>query len=272
MATTLDRSSSDAPHRRKSSSLMKIFRTNSSSSENTASTHPSFSYNNVRLSRKDYDAIKGETLTDNAVDFWQEHLEHTMIKGNPKFTLLRPLRSQLLQDSSDPAALKAALPDLTTTMHVFVPLRSPSNHWSLLLVSPIDKLACHYDPFRGRNLKLASKVTHRISEHLDTKPTFLDVPDTPEVTSDKDSGVYVCIFMQHLITKLMETLVSQKIDATLQMKAIDVKATRKSMVKVVEENMKSKEKAKTPSATSALNRAFAYPYVGSVKGGLETKG
>ncbi|KAK4504392.1 hypothetical protein PRZ48_005308 [Zasmidium cellare] len=273
MATTLDRSSSDSPHRRKSSHFLQIFRSNSSStSENTASTKLSFSYNNVRLSRKDYDSIKSEALSDNAVDFWQEHLEHTMIKGNPKFTLLRPIRAQLLQDSSDPAALKAALPDLSTTMHIFVPLRSSSNHWSLLLVSPTDNLACHYDPYRGRNLKLASKVTHRISEHLATKPTFLDVPDTPEISTDKDSGIYVCVFMQHLITKLMETLVSQKIDATLQMKAIDVKATRKAMVKVVEGNMKAKEKVKTPSATSALNRAFAYPYVGSVKGGLETKG
>lgn len=268
-----DRSSSEHPHRRKSSSILKIFRTNSSSGENTTNSDLSMQYNTVRLSRKDYDSMKSDFFTDNAMDFWQEHLEHTMVKGNPKFSLLRPLRAQLLQGSSDSVTLKAAaLPDFNTTMHVFVPLKSQHNHWSLLLVSSADNLACHYDPYNGRNKLLATQVTHRISAHLSKSLTFLDVPDSPEQANDKDSGVYVCLFMQHLIIKLMQTHVSQKVDATLQMKAIDVKAARKTMVKVVEENIKTKEKVKAPSATSSLNRAFAYPYAGSVTGGLEKKG
>lgn len=274
MGSSLDRSSSEIQNRRKSSStFLKMFRTNSSSSDLT-STDLSVRYNTVRLSRKDYDSIKGDYLTDNAIDYWQEHIELTMLKGNPKFSLLRPLRAQLLQGSSDLATLKAtALPDFNTNVHVFVPLKSTRNHWSLLLISGTDHMACHYDPCNGRNKGLAAQVTHRISANLSTPLTFLDVPDTPEISSDKNSGVYVCLFIQQLINKLMEAHVSQKVDASLLMKAIDVKAARKAMVKNIEENMKMKErfKGKEGSTTSSLNRAFAYGSVGSVTGSVKRK-
>lgn len=276
MASTVERMSSDILSRRKSSStFLRMFKTTSSGSENSANEDSFLFPNTVRLSRKDYDSIKGDVLTDNAIDFWQEHLEHTMVKYNSKFTLLRPLRAQLLQGPSDPATLKsAALPDISGALHAFVPLKSSSNHWSLLLVSSADGVACHYDPYKSRNKKLASQVTTRISNHISKQLTFLDVLDLPETSNDKDSGVYICVFIRELINKLMETDVSQKFHSKLTMKAIDVKAERKKMVKVVEENMKTREKVKSPSASSSLSRAFAYPYVGNfttVTAGLENR-
>ena len=223
-------------HRRKISLLSKLRKTNSTTD---VPRNDSILYNGVRLSKQDVDSIKSDYLTDNVIDFWQEHLEHEVLNHSSKFVLMRPVRaSLLLQEAGNPASLKAALPDFSSTLHVMMPLKSPrSGHWSLLLISAQDGLACHYDSRQPRNRRLAEVVSQQIAIHLGSDLTFLDVPDTPTLQKDQDCGVFVCFFMQHLITKINMTHVSQKVDASLQFR-VDAKMGRKMILKVVKEHKK----------------------------------
>lgn len=223
-------------HRRKLSLLGKLRKTNSTSD---VPRNDSILYNGVRLSKQDVDSIKNDYLTDNIIDFWQEHLEHEVLNHSSKFVLMRPVRTTLLlQEAGNPASLKAALPDFSSTLHVMMPLKSPrSGHWSLLLISAQDGLACHYDPRQPRNRRLAEVVSQQIAIHLGKDLTFLDVPDTPTLQKDQDCGVFVCFFMQHMISKINMTHVSQKVDASLQSR-VDAKMGRKTILKAVKEHKK----------------------------------
>ncbi|EME46802.1 hypothetical protein DOTSEDRAFT_43214 [Dothistroma septosporum NZE10] len=236
----IDRRVTDQPKGKKTS-LLKMFRTKSAATEpsssaasglktNSSLTSPDFT---VRLSYHDMSTIKNDAITENVIEFWEEHLEHELIKGNTKYVLVRPVRCYfLINETEITPALKATLPDFQNTIHTLIPLRSKFGHWSLLLISPQDELACHYDPHAKRNRALAERVTNRISNFLEKPLKLLDVPDTPNQPSDRDSGIFVCYFMQHLIEKLQSTHVSQKVDATLMCKAIEVKAARKSIHKI----------------------------------------
>lgn len=226
-------------HKRKISLLSKLRKTNSTSD---VPRNDSILYNGVRLSKQDVDSIKNDYLTDNVIDFWQEHLEHEVLNHSSKFILMRPVRtSLLLQEAGNPASLKAALPDFSSTLHVMMPLKSPrSGHWSLLLISAQDGLACHYDPRQPRNRRLAEVVSQQIAIHLEKDLTFLDVPDTPTLHRDQDCGVFVCFFMQYLIAKINMTHVSQKVDASLQFR-VDGKVGRKTILKAVKEHQKRAE-------------------------------
>lgn len=243
-STALPSTGTTSGRSRRSSSLLKVFRANSSSASLASFSKPQASNitytNSVHLSRADTDSIKSSALTDTAMEYWQSHLETNLLHNSPKFVLMRPIRTALLQDSSnDTANLKAALPDLAVSgnagiLHIFIPLKHPrTSHVSLLLISPQDELACHYDPCQPNNRKLAATLTTRIATHMSTELKFLDVPDVPAQLNDKDSGVFVCMFMEHLVLKLMVTHVGQKVDAGLKI-MVDAKAARKTMMKVVE--------------------------------------
>ncbi|KAK4627041.1 hypothetical protein CLAFUW4_03992 [Fulvia fulva] len=233
----MERKPTERPKTRKTSSLFKMFRTKSATTESSSSSIKSSTLAmreyTVRLSYHDMSTIKSEAITENVIEFWQEHLEYDLIQGNTKYVLMRPVRCYfLINDSEITPAMKATLPDFQSTIHVLIPLRSHAGHWSFLLISSQDQLACHYDPHTNRNHALAERVTKRISSFLDKPLKFLDVPDTPQQPHDKDSGIFVCLFMQQLITKLQSTHESQKVEAGLMGKAVEVKAARKGIYKI----------------------------------------
>ncbi|CAK3947763.1 cysteine ase [Lecanosticta acicola] len=227
------------PERRRKISLLSKLRKNNSTSDLQRSEPLRF--RGARLSGKDIDSVRNDRLTDNVIEFWQEYLEAELLHQSPKFLLMRPLcASLLLREAEDGASLKATLPDLTgSTLHVMIPLKSPTSaHYSLLLVSAQDGVACHYDPARARNRKLAETVVKQISAHLDQRLQFLHVPGTPEQLRDQDCGVYVCVFMQHLIAKINATHVSEKVDASLAFH-VDAKSGRKRILKAIEATRRS---------------------------------
>jgi sentrin-specific protease 8 len=197
-------------------------------------------YDGVRLSKKDLTSVKSEILSDDAMAFWQEHLENSILNGSLKYILLRPSAGmRLLQDSEDAVDIMQGAIS-AQTMHLFIPLRTRMNpHWSLLLVSIQDGVACHYDPQVPMNRSASERVTAKISTILNKQFTYFSVPNVPQQINTKDSGVMVNFYMQHLIKKLQATHVSEKTDASILARAVDVKAERKDMLKVIEAKRKS---------------------------------
>lgn len=203
------------------------------------------SYHDVRLTREDVDTIKSDWLTDNAIAFWQEYLEHEKLALYPKaqIVLLRPSMSFLLQNTQEPLSLKSALPDFTQTTHVFLPINDCKNvavaeggsHWSLLLVSVIDGVAFHYDSLTPANLPEAKLVAHKISQLLGKPLKFINLEDSPQQQNGMDCGVYVCLQMQHLlINRLLKVHAQEKISMSMGGMEVDAYGGRKEMLKLIE--------------------------------------
>jgi sentrin-specific protease 8 len=230
------KSSEESQLRRRS--LLRVFRAAHPFNDNHASSSASF--DGVRLSKKDIASVKSDVLSDDAIAFWQEHLDQNVLHGSPKYVLLRPTASKhLLLDSegADHIVRSAITAD---TMHLFIPLKTRMNpHWSLLLVSVKDGMACHYDPQVPMNRSASERVTCKLSSILDKQFTYYSVPDVPQQNSPKDSGMLVTFYMQYLIAKLQATHISEKTDASILAKAVDVKVERKNLMKIIEAKKKS---------------------------------
>jgi sentrin-specific protease 8 len=194
---------------------------------------PYLSYHDVRLTREDVDSIRDDWLTDNAIAFWEEYLEHEHLPHYPnaQIVLLRPSMSFMLSNAQDPLSLKSALPDLTKTTHVFLPVNDCRNvelaeggsHWSLLLVSIIDRVAFHYDSLSAGNLPDAKRVAVRMGQLLGgIQFRFVNLDDTPQQGNGSDCGVYVCLLMQHLLLRRLLTAHAQsKISMSMKGKEVD---------------------------------------------------
>jgi sentrin-specific protease 8 len=230
------KSSEESQLRRRS--LLRVFRAAHPSSDDHASSGAG--YDGVRLSKRDIASVKSDILSDEAMAFWQEHLEQNVLHGSSKYVLLRPIASQHLLLGSEDAANIIQRAITAQTMHLFIPLRTRMNpHWSLLLVSVKDGMACHYDPQVPMNRSASERVTCKISAILGKQFTYYNVPDVPQQNSPKDSGMLATFYMQYLIAKLQATHVSEKTNASILTKAVDVKLERKNFLKIIEAKKKS---------------------------------
>lgn len=211
----------------------------------------------MRLTREDVDSIKDDWLTDNAIAFWEEYLEHEKLNAYPRahIVLLRPSMAFMLQNTADPASLVSALPDLTKTTHVFLPindnrdveLAEGGSHWSLLLVSILDGVAFHYDSLSPGNLQEARLVTHKMSQLLRRPPfRFVHLDDTPQQHNGSDCGVYVCLLMQHLLLhRLLTAHAQSKISMSMRGKDVDARGGRKEMLRIIEARRKEGERRRS---------------------------
>ncbi|KAK4546026.1 hypothetical protein LTR36_002163 [Oleoguttula mirabilis] len=219
---------------------------------------PYLSYHDVRLTREDVDTIKSDWLTDNAIAFWEEYLEHEKLHAYPKanIVLLRPSMAFLLMKAQDPLSLRSALPDFNNTSHIFLPVNDcrsvdvaeGGSHWSLLLVSVIDGVAFHYDSLSPSNISEAKLVAHRISQLLGKPLKFINLEDSPQQENSMDCGVYVCLLMQHLlISKLLQAHAGDKISMSMRGKEVDATGGRKEMLRIIEARRKEGERRRSRS-------------------------
>lgn len=204
------------------------------------------------------DSIKNDWLTDNAIAFWEEYLEHEKLKDFPRanIVLLRPSMAYLLMNTPDPLELKSALPDFKKTTHCFLPVNDNQNvelaeggsHWSLLLVSIIDGVAFHYDSMTPSNLKHAKKVADCISKLLGKPLKFVNLDDSPQQENGSDCGVYVCLLMQHLLmSRLLKAHAGDKVSMSMGGKAVDAYGGRKAMLSIIEERRREGERRRSRS-------------------------
>jgi sentrin-specific protease 8 len=221
------------------------------------------SYHDVRLTREDVDCIKNDWLTDNAIAFWEEYLEHEKLGAYPKanIVLLRPSMAFMIQKTPDPLSLKSALPDFGKTTHVFLPVNDcrqvdvaeGGSHWSLLLVSIIDGVAFHYDSLYPSNLQDAKLVAHRISQLLGKPLKFINLEDSPQQENSMDCGVYVCLLMQHLlISRLLKAQAQDKVSMSMRGKDVDAAGGRKEMLRIIEARRKEGERRRSRSHSPAV--------------------
>lgn len=218
----------------------------------------------MRLTREDVDTIKNDWLTDNAIAFWEEYLEHEKLGAYPKanIVLLRPSMAFMLLQTQDPLSLKSALPDFTKTTHIFLPINDcrsvdvpeGGSHWSLLLVSIIDGVAFHYDSLSPSNLSEAKLVAHRISQLLGKPLKFINLEDSPQQENSMDCGVYVCLLMQHLlISKLLRAHAQDKVSMSMRGKEVDAAGGRKEMLRIIEARRKEGERRRSRSHSPYTN-------------------
>ncbi|KAF2405554.1 Ulp1 protease family protein, partial [Trichodelitschia bisporula] len=188
------------------------------------------------------------------------YLEHEYLNKNPrsKIILLRPSMSFLLMQTSDPLTLKSALPDFSTSTHIFLPVNNASevevaeagSHWSLLLVSVIDAVAFHYDSLGNDNERHAHTVCDKLEVLLGLRLRFLHMRDAPQQENGSDCGVFVCMVMKHLLLdRLLTAEAEDKVNMTMRDHFVNANGGRKEILKVAEKFRKEGERRRSRSAS-----------------------
>lgn len=119
------------------------------------------------------------------------------------------------------------------------------SHWSLLLVSIVDGVAFHYDSLH-QNEREAWKVCQKLQTMLNMRIRFIHLNDTPQQENGSDCGVYVCIFMKHLLLKrLLMVRTNEKVSMSMGDRRIDAREGRKEMLRIIEERRREGERRRS---------------------------
>lgn len=170
--------------------------------------------------------------------------------------LLRPAIAHLLLHSPNLKADADALPKFQKVTHIFLPISDSrdrhvadsGSHWSLLLVSVIDRVAFHYDSMGGSNCSAARRGADRLGAVLGYPLQFHQLADCPQQENGKDCGVFVCILMRHLLIKrLLNANSTEKVSMSMAGKMIDSHGGRKEMLRIVESLRKEGERRRSAS-------------------------
>ena len=171
----------------------------------------------------------------------------------------------LLMQSNDLKSIGSALPDFRRVTHIFLPVNDAQksqipdsgSHWSLLLVSVIDRVAFHYDSLGGHNFNDARHCADRLGMVLGIPLRFHQLEDCPQQENNSDCGVYVCILMRHLLIKrLLNANASEKVNMSMMGKMVDAQGGRKEMLKIIESFRKEgiRRRSASPYASSDTPR------------------
>jgi len=228
------------------------------------------SYHDLRVTKGDYTAIRDDWLTDTAIAFWQEFIEREKLSQFPSsnIVLLRPTMAMMLKHTPDPRTLRSALPNFSSTTHIFLPVNDAQNvelaesgsHWSLIVVSVVDGVAFHYDSLGYDNVTDAQIVTHALSILLGKDLKFTHMEHVPQQENGKDCGVYVCMFLETLLmTRLMKVDAGKKITMSLRGERFNAKKTRKRMMDVIDG---FREEGKKRSRSVSPYRSKTPPRIG----------
>jgi sentrin-specific protease 8 len=233
-----------------------------SKQQGMAPEDPYLSYHDIRLTRADYDSIRDDWLTDNAISFWQEYLEREKMWKFPSanIVLLRPSMSHLLKLAPDQKTKEDALPKfkILGTTHIFLPVNDALNpllaesgsHWSLLVVSLVDGVAFHYDSLGNDNRQAAQDVAWNLSKLLGMNLSFTHMQHVPQQENGKDCGVFVCMFMETLLmSRLMKVDAGRKITMSLRDEPMNAKKTRRKLLDTIDACRKEGEKRRSRSAS-----------------------
>jgi hypothetical protein len=162
--------------------------------------------------------------------------------------------SFMILQTPDPRTLREALPDFSRATHVFLPINDCRNvseaeggsHWSLLLISVVDRIAFHYDSLYQGNVWEADTVTRKFGYLLNMPIRFLHLNDSPQQDGGSDCGVFVCMNMRHLLMKrLLMASAHEKVSMSLGGRKVDAHSARKEMAKIIEGFRKEGERRRS---------------------------
>ena len=179
-----------------------------------------------------------------------------------RVVLLRPSITFLLMQTIDIKGISSALPDFRNVTHIFLPINDSrdreradgGSHWSLLLVSVIDRVAFHYDSLGGANFYEAQRCTDRLGRVLGIPLRFHQLEDCPQQPNSSDCGVFVCILMRHLLIKrLLVAGSNEKVSMSMAGKMIDSHGGRKEMLRIIESLRKEGERRRSASPYAKPN-------------------
>lgn len=149
------------------------------------------------------------------------------------------------------------IPDLNGVTHMFVPVNDSDqsssgrgtlegSHWSLVLVSMVDGVAFYYDSIGRTNYDEAARIIRNLAAVLGMQLRFIPLNDTPQQENGSDCGVYVCMFMEHLLLhRLLMVRTNEKVSMSMGGKHIDAREGRKKMLRVIEERRKEGERRRS---------------------------
>lgn len=162
----------------------------------------------------------------------------------------------LLMKNPDIKSVALALPSFSKVTHIFLPINDNRDvaqaegglHWSLLLVSTLDRVAFHYDSLGNLNYGEAMHCTNQLARILGTPLKFHQIDDCPRQDNSNDCGVFVCILMRHLLVKrLLNANAREKVSMSMENKMIDSNGGRKEMMKIIESLRKEGERRRSAS-------------------------
>ena len=196
--------------------------------------------------------MKGPAL----IKAYRRFLEHEFLTKykSSNVILLRPSMSFMILQTPDPRTLREALPDFSRATHVFLPINDcryatqaeGGTHWSLLLISIVDRIAFHYDSLYQGNIWEADTVTRKFGVLLNMPIRFLHLTDSPQQDGGSDCGVFVCMNMRYLLLKrLLMANSHEKVSMSLAGRKVDASAGRKEMAKIIEGFRKEGERRRS---------------------------
>jgi len=169
--------------------------------------------------------------------------------------MVRPVMSVLLMNVAIDVA-RAQMPDFKGVTHIFLPISDIKDvgkaeggtHWSLLLVSTLDRVAFHYDSLGAVNVPEARMATNRLGALLNMHLRFQNIDDCPQQENGNDCGVFVCILMRHLLVKkLLNANALEKVNMSMANKMIDAHGGRKEMLKIIDSLRREGERRRSTS-------------------------
>lgn len=171
----------------------------------------------VSIYKEDLDNLKDdEWLNDNNITFIYEYLERYQLNNFDKLVsnsiiLLRPSMCYLLAVHPDPSELKGVLPPMENSKFIFLPVNDnddvesayAGSHWSLLVISILDKTAWIYDTLERANETEAKHVVEQISKYLGINFKINIMEKTPQQINGSDCGIMVGQITGFLLSRLL---------------------------------------------------------------------
>ena len=148
------------------------------------------------------------------------------------------------------------LPKLDGVTHMFLPISDAKDfaraeggtHWSLLLVSTLDRVAFHYDSLGSVNIQEARVATSKLSAIIGKELRFQNIEECPQQENGNDCGVFVCILMRHLLVKkLLLSNSVEKVNMSMANKMIDAGGGRKEMINIIQGLRREGERRRSTS-------------------------
>lgn len=193
----------------------------------------------ITVYKEDLDNLKDdEWLNDNNISFIYEYLERYQLNHFDKIvsnsiTLLRPSMVYLLANHpSDPKELKGVLPPIEKSKFVFLPVNDnddvedacAGSHWSLVIISLLDRTALIYDTLERANETEAKQVISKISQYLDMKFQIKIIEKTPQQINGSDCGIMVGQITSFLLSRLLNLKYLEENFIDLDLQQVEISA------------------------------------------------
>lgn len=204
---------------RKVSILAKMYKDTMAQSGKKNLDDKLFQFFDVSIYAEDlYNLKDDEWLSDNNISFMYELLERyqlfkydTLVKDS--ILLVRPSMCYLLAQTPQPQQLKGVIPPLESAKFLFLPVNDSDDveavgagsHWSLVVISLLDRLALIYDSMDSANDVESRQVVDQVEKYLGNG-TRLEIMSmaTPQQLNGSDCGVIVSQITGVLTSRLLQ--------------------------------------------------------------------